>query len=219
MNYVPEPYTNERRGISYVMRSDLVNRLVEVHRKFQLDNETLHLCINIVDRYCAIKNNSRGQNKVTKRNFHLVGLTALLIASKYEEIYAFPISHCVKLCEEQYDCQDVLDMEYDILRALEYRISGPTAFPFLQRFLHLTNATNKMSYAATYYLERAVHVEAYLNFRPSMVAAAAVCLAINNPDIRRLDRRRCKRVGIVSALSLLWHVVRFSFLSNLYVVS
>jgi hypothetical protein len=204
MDYIPAPYTNERRGISHVMRYALVNRLVEVHRKFLLDFETLHLCISIVDRYCAIKNNARGgKKKVTKRNFHLVGLTALLIASKYEEIYAFPISHCILLCDEQYDTRDVLDMEYDILRTLDYRISGPTTFPFLHRFLHLTNASSKMTYAASYYLERALHVEAYLDFRPSMLAVAAVCLAINNPDIRRLDRRQCKRVGIVSVSSLL----------------
>jgi Cyclin, N-terminal domain/Cyclin, C-terminal domain len=204
MNYVPELYTNERQGISKVMRYALVNRLAEVQRKLLLDNETLHLCVNIIDRYCALKNNARGgHNKVTKRSFHLVGLTALLIASKYEEIWALPISECIKVCDYQYDAQDFLDMEYDILQALKYRISGPTAFPFLQRFLHLTNATTKMSYAATYYLERALHLEEFLNFRPSLVAAAAVCLAINNSDIRRLDRRRCKRVGIVRYLVFL----------------
>ena len=38
--------------------------------------------------------------------------------------------------------------------------------------------------AATYYLERTLQEHELLDYRPSMVCASAVILALNNPDIR-----------------------------------
>lgn len=63
------------------MRSILVDWLIEVHNKFELMPETLYLTIHIVDRYLSIKT-------VPRRELQLVGIAAMLIASKYEEIWA-----------------------------------------------------------------------------------------------------------------------------------
>ncbi|EEC47909.1 predicted protein, partial [Phaeodactylum tricornutum CCAP 1055/1] len=62
------------------MRSILVDWLVEVHTKFRLIPETLYLCVNIIDRYLS-------QVETVRKRLQLVGITAMLIASKYEEIY------------------------------------------------------------------------------------------------------------------------------------
>jgi len=70
-----QPEINER------MRSILIDWLIEVHQKFELNQETLYLTINIVDRYLAVTTTSR-------RELQLVGMSAMLIASKYEEIWA-----------------------------------------------------------------------------------------------------------------------------------
>ena len=70
-----QPEINER------MRAILVDWLIEVHHKFELMPETLYLTLNIVDRYLASKN-------VLRRELQLVGLSAMLMASKYEEIWA-----------------------------------------------------------------------------------------------------------------------------------
>lgn len=70
-----QPEINDR------MRAVLIDWLVEVHQKFELNPETLYLTINIVDRYLAVKSTSR-------RDLQLVGVSAMLIASKYEEIWA-----------------------------------------------------------------------------------------------------------------------------------
>ena len=61
-------------------RCVLVDWLVGVHMKFKLLPETLYITMNLVDRYLS-------QVQVSKANIQLVGLAALLIASKYEEIY------------------------------------------------------------------------------------------------------------------------------------
>lgn len=63
------------------MRSILVDWLVEVHLKFKLVPETLYLTVNLIDRFLE------RQPNVSRPKLQLVGVTCLLIASKYEEIY------------------------------------------------------------------------------------------------------------------------------------
>ena len=62
------------------MRSILVDWLVQVHQQFSLHQETLYLCVAIVDRYMAKKT-------VKRKELQLLGVTGLFLAAKYEEIY------------------------------------------------------------------------------------------------------------------------------------
>ena len=70
------------------MRAILFDWLILVHTKFNLLLETLYLTINIVDRFLAVKN-------VPKRELQLIDISALLMATKYEEIY--PPQVCIYL--------------------------------------------------------------------------------------------------------------------------
>ncbi|OEU23714.1 Cyclin_N-domain-containing protein [Fragilariopsis cylindrus CCMP1102] len=72
-----QPHINEN------MRCILVDWLIEVHYKFKLFPETLYLTANILDRFL-----SKTEESVVKRDLQLVGVTALLISAKYEEITA-----------------------------------------------------------------------------------------------------------------------------------
>jgi G2/mitotic-specific cyclin-B, other len=187
------------------MRSILVDWLLEVHMKFRLEQETIYLCINILDRYLAI-------TLVERNELQLVGVTALLLASKYEEIYPPEVKDCVYITDHTFTHQQILDMEIKILDALKFNISVPSAYPFLQRFLFLSQATETMKFASNYYLDRMLQEHEFLNFRPSLLAAAVVCLAINHPDIRDHDEVQEPKPRIVS--QLLIHAI-LSFVSNL----
>lgn len=68
------------------MRSILVDWLIEVHRKFDLMPETLYLTVNIVDRFLSLKT-------VPRRELQLVGISSMLIACKYEEIWAPEVNY------------------------------------------------------------------------------------------------------------------------------
>ena len=163
--------------LNKVMRAILIDWLVDVHRKFLLAPETLYLTVNIIDRYLSLV-------QVARSRLQLVGVTALLIASKYEEIYPPLVRDCVYITNRAYTRQQVLDMEADILEQLDFRISKPTAYPFLLRFLDITGANDLMSVAAEYYTERMFQEISSLNVRPSLLAAASVCLAINQDSFR-----------------------------------
>ncbi|CAL5341295.1 unnamed protein product [Camellia sinensis] len=84
MNWQPE--------INSKMRSILIDWLTEVHRMFELMPETLYLTINIVDRYLSM-------NVVPRRELQLVGISSMLIACKYEEIWAPEVKRIILLRE------------------------------------------------------------------------------------------------------------------------
>lgn len=172
----PSMYMANQRDINAKMRAILVDWLVEVHMKFRLVPDTLYLCVNIIDRYCSIV-------PVPRNKLQLVGVTALLIACKYEEIYPPEVRDCVYITDRAYQREEVLAMEQDMLGKLHYKISVPTAYPFILRFLQLAKASPLTRAAANYYMERTLQEHDLLRFRPSLVSAAAVLLALNNPDI------------------------------------
>jgi len=93
-------YMEDQQYINERMRSILVDWLVEVHLKFKLVPETLYLTVNIIDRYLA-------KTEVTRPKLQLVGVTALLIASKYEEIYPPELRDLVYICDRAYSKNEV----------------------------------------------------------------------------------------------------------------
>jgi len=76
----PHDYIHLQPEINEKMRAILVDWLIDVHSKFELSPETLYLTINIIDRFLAVKT-------VPRRELQLVGISAMLMASKYEEIW------------------------------------------------------------------------------------------------------------------------------------
>ena len=83
------------------MRAILVSWLIEVHLKYQLQPETLFITINLVDRYTQ-------QCHVPRNEFQLVGVTAMLIACKYEEIYVPKIEDFVDITDNTYSKEQIL---------------------------------------------------------------------------------------------------------------
>ena len=83
------------------MRTVLVDWLIEVHLKFKLLPETLYLTVNLIDRYLALES-------VSRKRLQLIGVTAMLIASKYEEIYPPEIKDFVFVTDQAYNRDDVL---------------------------------------------------------------------------------------------------------------
>jgi Cyclin, N-terminal domain/Cyclin, C-terminal domain len=213
----PHRYIQNQTHVNASMRAILVDWLVEVHMKFRLVPETLHLAVNIIDRYLTTV-------EVPRQTLQLVGVTSLLLAAKYEEIYPPEVKDCVCITDRAYTKQDILDMEADILNELSFNLTVPTGHPFLQRFLFITKASRTMESAAHYYAERMLQEHDALQFRPSAIAAAAVCLALNHPEIRDFDELDTEKPGVVrlqqmrnfqNELAWSWLTIAFTSLRSL----
>ena len=88
-------YMNGQPHMNAGMRSILVDWLIEVNLHMKLVPATLYLNVNIVDRYLS-------KATVKRLEVQLVGVTALFIASKYEEIYQCELEHMVHICDDAY---------------------------------------------------------------------------------------------------------------------
>jgi len=104
-----------QRDINENVRAILVDWIISVHAKFKLLPETLYIAINLVDRYFSIFN-------VLKTEVQLVGVAALLIATKYEEIYPPTVKDFIYLTDNTYTRQQILTMEQNILFHLQFEI-------------------------------------------------------------------------------------------------
>ncbi|XP_041996675.1 G2/mitotic-specific cyclin-2-like isoform X2 [Salvia splendens] len=121
-------YMDSQTEINERMRAILIDWLIQVHSKFELSLETLYLTINIIDRFLASKT-------ILRRELQLVGMGAMLIASKYEEIWAPQVNDLVCISDRSYTNEQVLVMEKRILGELEWNLTVPTPYVFLARFI------------------------------------------------------------------------------------
>lgn len=163
-------YFAKQTELNPKMRAILIDWLVDVHLKFRLAESTLYLTVQIVDAYLA--------KRYTGRTLlQLVGITALLLASKYEDVEAPEISDCTYVCHETYEASQIMAMEIDILRTLEWRITRPNAHVWLVRIMTVTDADEHTRHVAEYYAQRLLLELDVFDFKPSLVAATAAWLA------------------------------------------
>ena len=119
-------YMSFQNDINEKMRAILFDWLVEVHLKFRLKTETLYLTFNLIDRFLE-------RVQVSRSKLQLVGVTCLLLASKYEEIYPPEVRDLVYVTDKAYNRSQILRMEGVIIRALDFRLTVPTHYKFLVR--------------------------------------------------------------------------------------
>ena len=82
----------------------------------------------------------------------------------------------------------VLDMEKDILLTLDFQVTAPSSYRFLQRFRRLSVTLNddEVFFYAQYLQEVALLDATLLKFRPSQLAAASLILSA-----RQLKKLNC----------------------------
>lgn len=169
MSCVPD-YMPRQQEINPKMRAVLINWLIEVHYRFGLMPETLYLTTNLIDRYLATQ-------LVSRSNYQLVGATAMLLASKYEEIWAPEMNDFLDILENKFERKHVLVMEKAMLNKLKFHLTVPTPYVFLVRFLKAAASDEEMENLVFFLMELSLMQYVMIKFPPSMLAAAAVYTA------------------------------------------
>ncbi|NWR86141.1 CCNA2 protein, partial [Furnarius figulus] len=182
-------YMKKQPDITNNMRAILVDWLVEVGEEYKLQNETLHLAVNYIDRFLSSMSVLRGK-------LQLVGTAAMLLASKFEEIYPPEVAEFVYITDDTYTKKQVLRMEHLILKVLSFDLAAPTINQFLtQYFLH--QQTDAKVESLSMYLGELSLIDAdpYLKYLPSVIAAAAFLLADYTLTGRTWPESLCKVTG------------------------
>eukprot|EP00357_Protocruzia_adherens_P002605 CAMPEP_0115028848 /NCGR_PEP_ID=MMETSP0216-20121206/36597_1 /TAXON_ID=223996 /ORGANISM="Protocruzia adherens, Strain Boccale" /LENGTH=520 /DNA_ID=CAMNT_0002405215 /DNA_START=1 /DNA_END=1563 /DNA_ORIENTATION=+ len=117
----PFYFETKQNQITWSMRVILLDWMMEVAMEFTLKRETFHYSINYVDRYLSSEEN------LPKKHLQLLGVSALFIASKIEEIYPPKITDFVRATSNAYSSEAIQDMEYKIFSALSWYVIPVTA--------------------------------------------------------------------------------------------
>ncbi|XP_027500255.1 G2/mitotic-specific cyclin-B2 [Corapipo altera] len=164
------PQYLDGRTINGRMRAILVDWLVQVHSRFHLLQETLYMCVALIDRFLQ-------SHPVPRKRLQLVGVTAMLLASKYEEILCPDVADFVYITDNAYTSSEIREMEMIILKELNFDLGRPLPIHFLRRASKAGEADAKQHTLAKYLMELTLIDYDMVHHRPSEVAAAALCLS------------------------------------------
>ncbi|KAM4708237.1 cyclin-A2 [Discoglossus pictus] len=164
-------YMQKQPDITSNMRAILVDWLVEVGEEYKLQNETLYLAVNYIDRFLSSMSVLRGK-------LQLVGTAAMLLASKFEEIYPPEVAEFVYITDDTYTKKQVLKMEHLVLKVLSFDLAAPTILQYLNQYFLQCPVSPKVESLSMYLGELSlIDADPCLKYLPSVVAAAAFVLA------------------------------------------
>lgn len=191
----PTYMQNIQPHITARMRRIVVDWLVDVHKDFKFSQTTLHLTVNIMDRFLS-------KVVIARSKFQLLAITSLWIASKYQERCTPYLDDFVAITNWSYTRLDMFNMESAVCNTLQFRFTVVTALPFLARSIKALSAATSsandgadtngacgdgdgnengigIENLAGYIIELALCEYRILKYRPSLIAAAAVAIASN----------------------------------------
>jgi len=163
-------YMEKQPDLNAKYRTIMIDWMAEVVVKFGLLSETFFLSVNVVDRFLQLK-------AVARSRFQLLGIAAMLIASKYEEIYTPKVDDFIYITANAYTREDLLKMEKMVLMTLDFNLNVPSPIHFLRRFSKAAHSDSKVHTLGKYLTELSLLDYELLKYTPSAIAASATYLS------------------------------------------
>ncbi|XP_077456164.1 cyclin-O [Stigmatopora argus] len=151
-------------------RCHLVSWLIPVHKQFRLSFECCCLTVNIMDRFLAC-------TPVALDCFQLLGLTAMLLASKKVEVFSPRISQLLSLCSDGFTRDQLCNLEFLILQRLDFGLGAPTLAFFLDYHASRQLVSRPRGDLALKVCELSLADYAFNKYAPSLTAECALSLA------------------------------------------
>ncbi|XP_073051551.1 putative cyclin-A3-1 [Primulina eburnea] len=172
---LPDYIEKIQKDVTANMRGVLIDWLVEVVEEYKLLPDTLYLTVSYIDRFLS-------SNAINRQRLQLLGVSSMLIASKYEEISPPHVEDFCYITDNTYTKEDVVKMESDVLKSLKFEMGNPTVKAFLRRFAGMTQKDYKgcslqLEFLGYYLAELSLLDYGCVKFLPSMVAASVTFLS------------------------------------------
>jgi len=164
-------YMKNQKEINNKMRSILVDWIIDVHSKFGFTDETLFMTVSIIDRYLTI-------NQIKRSNFQLLGITALLIACKHEEIDLPKVDDFIYITDNAYIKSDVIKMEEEVLSKLNFEFLYPSPIKFFEYLSFHFNFDKKHHLMGKYLMETFLLDIKNTKYNPSIISCACAYIVM-----------------------------------------
>jgi hypothetical protein len=141
-----------RHNIKDNLRAKMVDWMIEVLCSYKCKDQTFFLSVNFMDRY--LENHP---DSMEPENIHLLGISAMFLAAKYEEIYPFKMRHVYeKIGHRKLSKKKVKDQEAEICYTLDFNLSAVTSFDFAMNALAKINVEKSLQKKDMKYLIKLV---------------------------------------------------------------
>ena len=164
-------YMTRQNEINDKMRSILIDWLIDVHFKFGFTDETLFMTISIIDRYLSIC-------PISRANFQLLGITALMIACKHEEIDLPKIDDFIYITDNAYTKNEVIKMEEEVLYKLNFSFVYPSPIKFFEYISLHFNFSKKYHMMGKYLMESFLLDVKNVKYKPSIISCACAYIVM-----------------------------------------
>ena len=156
-------------------RSQMCSWAYTVVDTFGFSRTIVAICFDMLDRYLAKE--CLREVSLTRQDFQLLSMTCLYLAVKFHESGGkLCIDTLMDMSRGFFAMEDFEDAELDILEALEWRLSPPTAHCFLMEFqsLYPMGFSSEWEFSCLELLEVAVADAYFVPLKDSQVALAAI---------------------------------------------
>ena len=170
----PKPiytYMKNQKEINDQMRSILVDWIIDVHHKFGFTDETLFMTVLIIDRYSSVE-------QITRIKYQCLGITALMIACKHEEINVPKVEDFIYITDNAYTKDEVFQMENDVLSKLNFSLLYPSPIKFYEYLSLHFNFPKKYHMLGKYLMESFLLDLNYIKYKPSIISCACTYIVM-----------------------------------------
>ena len=164
-------FMKNQKEINCRMRAIIVNWMIEVHDRFKLLHDTLFLSVIIFDRYMSIINN------IDKNKLQLIGVTSLLIACKYEEIFSPEMRDFICILDREYEKEDLMEQENNMLKILKFEVIYPSSLRYYE-ILRIEFGIEEQYYKYGNYLLELCLLDCRFSKYSQAVIATTVCFMV-----------------------------------------
>ena len=178
-------------GMDEDCRESMVVWCQAVQKALKLHSETVWIAISYFDRYLS-SDKRKGQSPNVLQNkykFQLAAITCFYIAVKLYEPVELDVETLAKLCKGYYAESKILDMETEILFALEWKVSCPTPMDFVREFVQLLPKQVKDDFSDRF-LEESLKLceqsskDFFFTFcKPSVIAASCIASCLTGTNV------------------------------------
>lgn len=169
---MPNPdYMSSQGEVNWGMRQTLVDWIQQVHLRYHMLPETLWIAVNIVDRFLT-------HRVVSLVKLQLVGVTAMLIASKYEEILAPSVDEFSYMTGNGYTREEILKGERIVLQTIEFKVSHYCSpYSWMRKISKADDYDIQTRTLSKFLTEITLLDHRFLRVKPSLVAAIGMYTA------------------------------------------
>jgi G2/mitotic-specific cyclin 1/2 len=164
----------ERHKITMEFRAKMVDWIIEVINKAECTSQTLFLSVSILDRFLYSSKSSYKNS-----NLHLMGVVAMALASKFEEVQGMDIVFMYsQVVHNKISEKEMADFEMKMFQVLNFTVLAPTELEFLEVFIEsLGEEVGNVLAQAQYIATLNLHSIDVMGIKPSLRAAANLLIS------------------------------------------